>query len=122
MPLLPALLTLLILHAGHAGAAEPGAFERHAQEGIRAILLQSPVADRGTASSPAASLAPVPGQRPGQEHFFPDAPSAMGARVQESIPATPETARRTRGLSLEERRALRRQIDEVGHDIYSPRR
>ncbi|HVL77470.1 MAG TPA: hypothetical protein VM406_15770 [Noviherbaspirillum sp.] len=36
--------------------------------------------------------------------------------------AVAEGVRRSGKLSLEERRALRRQIDEAGHDIYSSNR
>jgi len=43
-------------------------------------------------------------------------------RQQESRPnAAPDQPRRTGRLSPEERRALRQQINEAGHDIYAPR-
>lgn len=50
-------------------------------------------------------------------------PETNGFRAQAERDANASDYPHRQGrMSLEERRALRRQIDEVGHDIYAPRR
>lgn len=123
MQLKSGLSILLILCAAQSIAAEPAVYGRESQEGVRAILLQNAPIDRAGVRNPAAQfVAPVPVERRAQENVFPDLPNAMGARLSDTGPLPVENVRRTRGLSVEERRMLRRQIDEVGHDIYAPRR
>lgn len=51
---------------------------------------------------------------------FPDG-SGYGTQSDNSS-ASADNFRRSGRLTPEERRALRRQIDEVGHDIYAPKR
>jgi hypothetical protein len=52
---------------------------------------------------------------------FPES-SGFGANGDNSSGNAGDASRRPGKLSPEERRALRRQIDEAGHDIYRPRR
>jgi hypothetical protein len=46
--------------------------------------------------------------------------NAFSAQAERDANASDYPPRQGR-MSVEERRALRRQIDEVGHDIYGPR-
>lgn len=62
-----------------------------------------------------------PERRRAREFDLPEPASYDVQADSQSIPAA-DNARRPGRLSLEERRALRRQIDEVGHDIYVPKR
>ena len=48
--------------------------------------------------------------------------SGSGEQGDNQTNASSDGARRNGRLSPEERRALRRQIDEAGHDIYAPKR
>jgi hypothetical protein len=47
--------------------------------------------------------------------------SGYGGQMEGSSNAS-DYPRRQGRMTAEERRALRRQIDEVGHDLYAPRR
>lgn len=123
MQLRPGLFVLLLVCAAQSLAAEPALYSRESQEGVRAILLQNATIERGgNRPSGAQFVNPASGERRMQDNVFPNIPNAMGARISEADPLPPESVKRTRGLSAEERRTLRRQIDEVGHDIYAPRR
>jgi hypothetical protein len=55
-----------------------------------------------------------------QELGLPDT-SGYGGQMEGSSNAS-DYPRRQGRMTAEERRALRRQIDEVGHDLYAPRR
>ncbi len=51
------------------------------------------------------------------------APAEQGRRNDESRPSSPQdAARRPSKLSPEERKELRQQIHEAGHDLYQPKR
>ncbi|MEC4719476.1 hypothetical protein RY831_09960 [Noviherbaspirillum sp. CPCC 100848] len=67
--------------------------------------MQPPSSDRRENRS-------YPGQDSSGYGGQPDAPTSQAA----------DNARRQGRMSPEERKALRRQIDEVGHDIYAPKR
>lgn len=60
-------------------------------------------------------------RRRGREDVPQDS-SGNGNQMDNSSGNLPEAPRKQGKLSPEERRALRRQIDEAGHDIYPPRR
>ncbi len=60
-------------------------------------------------------------RRRSRDSGLPDS-SGSGDPADNQANATSEVNRRQGKLSLEERRALRRQIDEAGHDIYAPKR
>jgi hypothetical protein len=47
--------------------------------------------------------------------------SGYGGQIESNSNAS-DYPRRQGRMTVEERRALRRQIDEVGHDLYAPRR
>ncbi|HEY8609443.1 MAG TPA: hypothetical protein VIM12_20195 [Noviherbaspirillum sp.] len=107
----------LLIACTSALSAEPG-YPRDGRESVRAILLQNAIERDSRGEPPAMDL----DRRRGGDSLFPDAGTATGSQVQEGNNPSAESVRRLRSLSPEERRTLRRQIDEVGHDIYSPRR
>lgn len=121
MRLIRSCLILLLLcgtvasHAGPAGQRMDG----WAWSSFR---LRSIAADRndkpGEAPSPRAGE-----QRRDRYSAFPESSGSSGSSGGQDNSAAADHARRpSRNMSPEERRALRRQIDEVGHDIYSPKR
>lgn len=87
------------------------------REVARVSQLQSFALDRG------ASVSIQQGQQQGEQHRarFIGLPETSGYSASGDS-NSPDNQRRQGKLSPEERRALRRQIDEVGHDIYSPKR
>jgi hypothetical protein len=109
----------LLLIAGVASAFEPGA--RHGganpyREGA-AIAARREAARRGFAS-PAVR---PPEQRAPEAGVGPRGPVTPAERPLErpaTPPTSPNAAQRAQHLSPDERRALRQQIDEAGHDIY----
>jgi hypothetical protein len=106
-------------HAGPAGHRLEG-------WGWNTFRLQGIAIDRG--DRPSEAPAPRAGeQRRDRYPVFPESSGSSGSNnpgnTQESSSASGDGNRRqSRSLSPEERRALRRQIDEVGHDIYVPKR
>ncbi|NEX59794.1 hypothetical protein [Noviherbaspirillum galbum] len=61
--------------------------------------------------------------RKDQYSVFPESSGSSGGNGQDNSTTASEGNRRpNRSMSPEERRALRRQIDEAGHDIYTPKR
>ncbi|MFC7517432.1 hypothetical protein ACFQUU_20700 [Herbaspirillum sp. GCM10030257] len=112
--------TFLLLALGAAIAiASPSDSWRSGREIVRAFQVQGVTQERGDF-------------RHQQEQAQPDRRRSRDVAGQESSgyggPAegragdAAENARRQGRLSADERRALRRQIDEVGHDIYGPKR
>ncbi len=112
---------LLILDAAHA-LAEPGAYRRDGRDTVRAYFLQNTTVERGEQRNEQQSQRPSERFR-GRESGLPDSSgySAPG-EPNSSSNSSSELNRRQGRLTPEERRALRRQIDEAGHDIYSPKR
>jgi hypothetical protein len=53
---------------------------------------------------------------------YPGAESSGSSQPDNAAGSSNDNARRQGKMSPEERRALRRQIDEAGHDIYRPKR
>lgn len=105
----------LLLLLGFADAfAGPGG-HRGDERGTAVFRLRGTALEREEPrSEPPQSRAEQPHAR---EFDLPDN-GGYGARVG-SLPENPPRQWR---MTPEERRALRRQIDEVGHDIYAPRR
>lgn len=102
-----ALPLFLILNAGHAGANSSVSLG----QGIR--ISQSPNLELDGSAQHAAQ-----GERRRREFTLPDTNSSgSGEDAAES-----DSARRQGRLSAEERRALRRQIDEAGQALYPPKR
>jgi hypothetical protein len=60
-------------------------------------------------------------RRRSRDAGLPDS-SGSGDPADNQANAASDANRRQGKLSVEERRALRRQIDEAGHDIYAPKR
>ncbi len=84
---------LLFIFSAAAAIAGPGGQQSDARNAVRAYQIQEASIDRGH------------WQDPSRVQPQPESP-----RVKEQGRMTPE-----------ERRTLRRQINEVGHDIYSPK-
>ena len=63
-------------------------------------------------------------QQPLQPNFQPNMQPNVPPNMQQQVSpgGPPEATRRNARMSPEERRALRRQIDEAGHQIYAPQR
>jgi len=103
--------------------AEPGFNRRDARETVRAYHIQSVTLDRNIPRDQPA--VPQDRRRPGE-----GGPESSGfgssgdgqSNSQQSSTQQAENARRQGRMTPEERRTLRRQIDEVGHDIYAPKR
>jgi hypothetical protein len=92
---------------------------RGEREAVRAFYLQQISNERnGQQEDPRQQYQrQTDNQRPAGQVF------AMPDTSDYSNPQDNNDPRRRSGrMSPEERRALRRQIDEVGHDIYAPRR
>ena len=112
--------SFLLLMFGVANAfADPGYSRRDAREAVRAYHIQSVTLDRNVPRDPLPQGVPQEGRRQG--NGMPES-SGYGSAI-ETPPNTQqaENMRRHGRMTPEERRALRRQIDEAGHDIYSPK-
>lgn len=121
MRIRPIGFTLLLTLGVTDAFAEPGGGGRGSKDAVRAYYIQNVTMDRDNGR----------GQQPGQqaqeqrrrngESGQPES-SGYGGQRESHANSSAENARRQGRLSPEERRTLRRQIDEVGHDIYAPRR
>lgn len=108
-----------MLALGAASAfADPGFGGRNAREAVRAYQIQSVTLERNV---PREQLQPLPQERR-RENVMPESSGYGAAGDAQSNSQQAENMRRQSRLTPEERRALRRQIDEAGHDIYSPKR
>jgi hypothetical protein len=119
MRLIRTCLTLLLV----CGAAASHAGQRMDGWAWSSFRLRSIAAERSDKQGDAP--APRAGEpRRDRIPVFPESSGSSGSSGgQESSAAAADHGRRSsRNMSPEERRALRRQIDEVGHDIYSPKR
>lgn len=107
---------LLISNAANVLAA-PGGHHSDEREFVRVSQLQSFALDRS------APVGMQQGQQQGEPHRarFIGLPETSGYSASGDS-NSPDNLRRQGKLSPEERRALRRQIDEAGHDLYSPKR
>ncbi len=113
-------VSVLLLSGAVQALAEPFGFSRDARNTARAYRLENTAMER----SDPRNGAPAPQQidrRRGREFGNPDS-SGYGAPGDNQSNAAPDNSRRQGRLTPEERRALRRQIDEAGHDIYAPKR
>lgn len=107
---------LLITGAANVLAA-PGGPYRDECEVVRVSQLQGFALDRGVPA----------GMQQGQQQGEPRRTRLIGLPETSGYSVygdsnSPDNPRHQGKLSPEERRALRRQIDEAGHDLYSPRR
>jgi hypothetical protein len=107
---------LLILGAAHA-FADSGGYRREGRDTVRAFYLQSSSVARGDQRGEPRVPRQPDGSR-GRESGLPDSSGSSQAE-----PGPPPDNKSKQGrLTQEEKRALRRQIDEAGHDIYVPKR
>jgi hypothetical protein len=111
------LLTLCVA----AASAEPGYGRRDARDAVRAYHIQSVTLERNLPREPQQVQ---PQERPRQGLGQPESSGhGLGGEAQSQQQAHQQTEnqRRQGRMTPEERRALRRQIDEAGHDIYRPK-
>lgn len=112
--------TLLLMIGVTNAFAEPGGGGRGSKDNVRTFYIQSATLDRNPPRGP------QPGQAQDQPRHNresgPPESSGYGAQRESHANSSSDNARRQGRMSPEERRTLRRQIDEVGHDIYAPRR
>ena len=99
--------------------ANPGDTRRDARDAVRVYHIQSVTLTRNLRQEP---MLDVPQERRRQSAAIPESSGYGSSGDGPSNSQQAENARRQGRMSPEERRTLRRQIDEVGHDIYSPRR
>lgn len=112
------LVISIMLSVGSAAVlADAGDYGQSSRDAVRAFHVQNIYLERGQQhmqppSSDRRENRSYPGQDSSGYGGQPDAPTSQAA----------DNARRQGRMSPEERKALRRQIDEVGHDIYAPKR
>lgn len=112
-------LSLLLIVGSANTFADPGG--RSARDAVRAYhyQIQSIALDKDVPQDQQRGQPPE--QRPRREFGVPDS-SGSGAPGESQPNSSADSNRKQGKLTPEERRALRRQIDEAGHDIYAPRR
>ena len=111
---------LLLVSSSAAVFGEPGGQRSDARNAVRAYHIQNAAMDRGNWQDP-TPVQPQPERRRAREPDLPQS-SGYGAPAEGQGNTAADNNRKQGRLSPEERRALRRQIDEVGHDIYAPKR
>jgi hypothetical protein len=110
-------LSLLFILATAEAFADPGGSRRDDREIMHAFQLQRVAVDRGEQRNEPRIAAPDERRR-GAEYGRQD---TSGFENRGDNNANDNSKKQGR-MSPEERRALRRQIDEAGHDIYRPKR
>jgi len=113
------VIFLSILGAATA-IADSGGNRLDARNAVRAYHIQNAAMDRGGWQEPSQVQPPAERRRP-KEADLPQS-SGYGGPGEGQGNTAADNNRKQGRLSPEERRALRRQIDEVGHDIYAPKR
>lgn len=113
-------LSLLVIAGSAHALAGVGMAAPSPREAVRAYHMQSIALERDN-QRPQQPPQQQPEQRRGRDNAFPDS-SGSGGEAESHTNSSADNARKQGRLSPEERRALRRQIDEAGHDIYAPRR
>ena len=113
-------LTLLFITGATNAFSDPGAIGRSPKDAVRAYHVQNVLLDRdnGRQQQPGPQLQD---QRRPREAGVPES-SGFGGQREGNSNSSAENGRKQGRLSPDERRALRRQIDEAGHDIYAPKR
>lgn len=111
-------VSILLLIGAADTFAEPGGLLRDGRETVRAFFMQSTVMERAE-----SQLSPQSDRRQTRGVSMQDS-SGYSAQSEPNSGSnsSSEGRRQPARLTPEERRALRRQIDEAGHDIYSPKR
>jgi hypothetical protein len=115
-------VSLLFILGAMNASADPGGNGRFNTGFFSAFPAQRFVAERGDQRN--GPQLQGQGERRGREFGGQDASGFgnQGSGGSSSNANASDNARRQGRMSPEERRALRRQIDEAGHDIYRPRR
>lgn len=113
--------TLLLMIGVTNAFAEPGGGGRGPKDNVRTFYIQSATLDRNPPRGPQPGQQAQDQSRHNRESSPPES-SGYGAQRESHANSSSDNARRQGRMSPEERRTLRRQIDEVGHDIYAPRR
>ncbi|WP_151634972.1 hypothetical protein [Noviherbaspirillum aerium] len=112
------VISILLSVSAASVLADAGGYGRSSRDAVRAFQVQNVYLERGQQHpqmpppTDRRESRPYPGQDSSGYGGQPDPQSSQAA----------ENARRQGRMSPEERKALRRQIDEVGHDIYAPKR
>ncbi|HEY0845113.1 MAG TPA: hypothetical protein VGE12_07080 [Noviherbaspirillum sp.] len=114
-------LTLLLSTGASAAIAEPGGGARGPKDVVRTYFIQNVYMDRDNTRQQQQSQQALEQQRRQRDAGQAES-SGFGAPGESHANSSAENSRKQGRLSPEERRTLRRQIDEVGHDIYTPRR
>lgn len=110
---------LLLTLCAASALADPGGNRRDARDSVRAYHIQSVTLDRNLPRDPMQGMPPE--RRPSNQ-VTPESSGYGSAPEAQSNSQQAENSRRQGRMTPEERRTLRRQIDEVGHDIYLPKR
>jgi len=111
------LLFLLLLGMADSFAGADG----HRRDDLRGAVFHTQNAALEHGEAGRNQQIPIQGDNGRQREFaFPET-GDFSSQTQRDANAA-DYPRRQGRMSLEERRALRRQIDEVGHDIYAPAR
>jgi hypothetical protein len=108
-------ISLLLISGIAQVYAQPGDIGRREHGSVYAFYVQGAPQDRD-----AQGMEQQQRQNERRRREFDS--SGFGTRSDNAANNVPDASRRQGKLSPEERRALRRQIDEAGHDIYAPRR
>lgn len=108
------LLTLSVV----AASADPGYGRRDARDAVRAYHIQSVTLERNLPREPQ----PIQPQERQRQGLGTPESSGYSAGGETQSHQQADNQRRHGRMTPEERRALRRQIDEAGHDIYHPKR
>lgn len=113
-------ISFLLILGSAAASAQSGGYRRDGMNAVRAYQMQGFAFERSgqrdERQTPSGNE-----RRPGRERE-PGAPDSSGYGAQGDGGAASDHTRKQSKMSPEERRALRRQIDEAGQDIYTRKR
>jgi hypothetical protein len=111
---------LLVLGGVIVAFAAPASFHQDGRATIRAYQVQEASVDKQGQRN---MQAPMPQQNDPRRREFSAGDTSGSSQAGESTSSFDNGRKQGQGrMSPEERRALRRQIDEAGHDIYTPKR
>jgi hypothetical protein len=113
-------VSILFILTSVEAFADPRGNRRDDREFVRAFQLQKIAVERGDQRNDQPRIAAPDERRSGE--FGRQDSSGFGNQVDNQPNNANDNSRKQGRMSPEERRALRRQIDEAGHDIYRPKR
>jgi len=115
------LVISILLSVGSASVlADVGGYGRSSRDAVRAFEVQNIYLERGQQQQQLQM--PSRSERRESRAYSGQDSSGYGGQPDSQASQTADNARRQGRMSPEDRKALRRQIDEVGHDIYAPKR